>query len=85
VTEQRRLFVGGEWALPTTAEVIEVVSPHSEEVIATAPAAGPEGVDRAVTAAHLGGPASMTTPTDPQTDLPADPHCPPDPARLTED
>jgi acyl-CoA reductase-like NAD-dependent aldehyde dehydrogenase len=52
VTEQRRLFVGGEWVLPTTGEVIEVVSPHSEEVIATAPAAGPEDVDRAVTAAR---------------------------------
>lgn len=52
MAEQRRIFVGGEWALPNGDEIIEVVSPHSEEVIATAAAAGPGDVDRAVTAAR---------------------------------
>ena len=50
--EQRRLFVGGAWELPGTDERIEVISPHSEEVIATTPAAGTDDVDRAVTAAR---------------------------------
>ncbi len=50
--EQRRLFVGGVWATPSTAESIEVVSPHTEEIIATSAAAGPDDVDRAVTAAR---------------------------------
>ena len=37
--EQTRLFVGGEWSLPSTDEVIEVISPHSERMIATVAAA----------------------------------------------
>ena len=48
-----QLYVGGAWSPPTTGEVIEVVSPHTEEVIATVAAAGPEDVDRAVTAARV--------------------------------
>ena len=50
--EQNRLFIGGAWAKPSTGERIEVVSPHSEEVIGSAPAAGPDDVDRAVAAAR---------------------------------
>jgi acyl-CoA reductase-like NAD-dependent aldehyde dehydrogenase len=45
-----RLFVGGEWCEPSTAETIEVVEAHSEEVIARVPSAGPADVDRAVAA-----------------------------------
>jgi acyl-CoA reductase-like NAD-dependent aldehyde dehydrogenase len=52
VDEQRRLYVGGEWSEPAGDEVIDVVSPHSEDVIATVAAAGPDDVDRAVTAAR---------------------------------
>ncbi len=50
--DQKRLFVGGAWAAPSTDEVIDVVSPHTEGVIASTAAAGPEDVDRAVTAAR---------------------------------
>jgi aldehyde dehydrogenase (NAD+) len=46
------LYVGGEWTAPSLADVIEVVSPHTEEVIGRAPAAGPDDVDRAVAAAR---------------------------------
>jgi aldehyde dehydrogenase (NAD+) len=52
MAEQRRLFIGGEWSVPSTDAVIDVISPHSEEVIATVAAAGPADVDRAVTAAR---------------------------------
>ncbi|MGZ4728881.1 MAG: aldehyde dehydrogenase [Acidimicrobiales bacterium] len=50
--ERRRLFVGGAWAEPTGREVIDVISPHTEQTIATVAAAGPEDVDRAVAAAR---------------------------------
>ena len=46
------LYVGGAWSAPTTDETIEVTSPHTEEVIGTAPSAGPDDIDRAVTAAR---------------------------------
>jgi hypothetical protein len=39
------LYVGGEWAAPATVDAIDAVSPHSEEVIGRAPAAGPAEVD----------------------------------------
>jgi acyl-CoA reductase-like NAD-dependent aldehyde dehydrogenase len=47
-----RLYVGGAWSSPTSTETLDVISPHSEEVIATVPVAGPGDVDRAVAAAR---------------------------------
>ncbi|WP_029429788.1 aldehyde dehydrogenase [Blastococcus sp. URHD0036] len=47
-----RLFVGGHWVAPATDELIEVVSPITEEVVATVPAASPADVDAAVAAAR---------------------------------
>jgi acyl-CoA reductase-like NAD-dependent aldehyde dehydrogenase len=47
------LYVGGEWTEPSTADVIEVTSPHTEEIIGRAPAAAPVDVDRAVAAARV--------------------------------
>ena len=32
-----RLFIGGEWVAPATSTTIEVISPHTEEVIARVP------------------------------------------------
>jgi acyl-CoA reductase-like NAD-dependent aldehyde dehydrogenase len=52
VEERERLFVGGAWSAPSTTDVIEVISPHTEEPIARVAAAGAEDVDRAVTAAR---------------------------------
>src|SRR5262245_3350929 len=48
--EAGSLYVGGEWVAPVHAGALDVVSPHTEEIIAQAPAAGPDDVDRAVAA-----------------------------------
>ena len=52
MADARRLFIGGAWEAPSTSNVIEVVSPHTEEVIASVAAAAPADVDRAVSAAR---------------------------------
>jgi betaine-aldehyde dehydrogenase len=46
------LYIGGEWVAPEGTDVIEVISPHSEEVIATVPDGTPADIDRAVAAAR---------------------------------
>ncbi|WP_121256892.1 aldehyde dehydrogenase [Nocardioides ferulae] len=45
-------FIGGTWRAPATAETLQVVSPHTEEVVATVPAGSPADVDAAVAAAR---------------------------------
>lgn len=47
------LFIGGAWRQPSTAERIEVVSPHTETVVSGVAAAGPDDVDNAVRAARV--------------------------------
>ncbi|KUH88819.1 MULTISPECIES: aldehyde dehydrogenase [unclassified Mycobacterium] len=47
-----RLFLGGRWTEPSTGRRLQVVSPHTEEHIGETPEAGPDDVDRAVTAAR---------------------------------
>jgi aldehyde dehydrogenase (NAD+) len=47
-----RLFIGGEMVQPESEAVIEVVSPATEDRIATAPSSSPADVDRAVRAAR---------------------------------
>ena len=47
-----RLYVGGEWIAPDTAETIDVVDPFTEDAIGRIPAAGAGDVDRAVAAAR---------------------------------
>ncbi len=47
-----KLFIGGEWVKPASDAVIEVISPQTEEVIATVPDSSTEDVDRAVAAAR---------------------------------
>jgi acyl-CoA reductase-like NAD-dependent aldehyde dehydrogenase len=51
--ERNELFIGGAWVAPSTGERIEIVSPHSEERLASVPAASAADVDRAVAAARL--------------------------------
>jgi aldehyde dehydrogenase (NAD+) len=46
------LFIGGHWRKPASPQQLAVISPHSEEPIGHAPAAGPEDVDAAVAAAR---------------------------------
>jgi aldehyde dehydrogenase (NAD+) len=47
-----KLFIGGEWVDPATDAVIEVISPHTEEVVARVPEASTADVDRAVSIAR---------------------------------
>ena len=47
-----RLFIGGEWAQPSSDARIQVVEAHSEEVIGEVPDADRTDVDRAVDAAR---------------------------------
>ena len=46
------LFIGGTWSSPSTDRVIEVISPHTESVVASVAAAGPADADAAVSAAR---------------------------------
>ncbi len=46
------LFIGGTWAKPATDAVLEVVSPHSEEVVARVPEGSTADIDAAVGAAR---------------------------------
>ncbi|EGX56203.1 aldehyde dehydrogenase [Streptomyces zinciresistens K42] len=50
--EHRQLFIGGELTDPLGKDVIEVVSPHTEQVLGRVPHASPADVDRAVAAAR---------------------------------
>ena len=52
IFSQDRLFIGGELVTPASEDVIEVISPVTEERIATAPSSTPEDIDRAVRAAR---------------------------------
>ncbi|MFF7529496.1 aldehyde dehydrogenase [Streptomyces bobili] len=52
LVEHGQLFIGGELTDPLGKDVIEVVSPHTEEVIGRVPHASPADVDRAVAAAR---------------------------------
>ena len=47
-----RLFIGGDMVQPETTDVIEVISPATEEPMGTAPSAAPGDIDRAVRAAR---------------------------------
>jgi betaine-aldehyde dehydrogenase len=48
------MFVGGEWVTAASGATLETVDPTTEETIATVPLAGPDDVDRAVSAAQKG-------------------------------
>ncbi|MFF7241543.1 aldehyde dehydrogenase family protein [Streptomyces collinus] len=52
LVEHGQLYIGGELADPLGTDVIEVVSPHTEEVIGRVPHASREDVDRAVAVAR---------------------------------
>ncbi|MEU1951687.1 aldehyde dehydrogenase [Nocardia rhamnosiphila] len=50
--EHRQLFLGGEWRPPSTDRTFEVISPHTEEILARLAAPAPADIDRAVDAAR---------------------------------
>ncbi|MFC4533571.1 aldehyde dehydrogenase [Sphaerisporangium dianthi] len=47
-----RLFIGGDWVAPSGTATIDVVSPHTEEVVGRVPDGAPADMDRAVAAAR---------------------------------
>ena len=60
-------FIDGGWAAPATGDTIEVVSPHSEQVVATVPEGSPADIDAAVAAARQAfdhGPWPRMTPEE---------------------
>lgn len=56
-----RLYIGGQWVAPASADTLSVVSPSTESVIATIPAGTGEDVERAVRAARGAFDAWSTT------------------------
>jgi betaine-aldehyde dehydrogenase len=52
VLEFKQLFIGGEWVDSTGKGTIDVVSPHSEELVGRTPDGTAEDMDRAVAAAR---------------------------------
>jgi hypothetical protein len=45
VAAETRLFIGGQWSPRSSDGVLTVVSPHTEDAIATTAVAGPEVMD----------------------------------------
>jgi aldehyde dehydrogenase (NAD+) len=50
--EHTRLFIGGEWVEPASSRTIDVISPHSEELVGRVPEGTESDIDRAVAAAR---------------------------------
>jgi aldehyde dehydrogenase (NAD+) len=50
--EHQQLFIGGEWVEPAGTGTIDVISPHSEELVGRVPEGTPADIDRAVAAAR---------------------------------
>ena len=51
--EHKQLYIGGEWVDPAGTGTIEVISPHSEEVVGRVPEGTEADIDRAVETARL--------------------------------
>jgi betaine-aldehyde dehydrogenase len=47
-----RLFIGGDWVAPEGTATIDVISPHTEEIVGRVPDGTPADMDRAVAAAR---------------------------------
>ncbi|SRR5581483_6238233 len=50
--EYQKLFIGGEWVEPSGTATIDVISPHSEELVGRVPEGTEGDIDRAVAAAR---------------------------------
>ncbi len=65
--EYQQLFIGGEWVDPAGTATIDVISPHSEELVGRVPEATEADVDKAVAAARATfdeGTWSLAAPAD---------------------
>src|SRR3954447_20421379 len=52
MTDHDKLYIGGEWTDPATSDRIEVISPHTEQVVGSVPEASVADVDKAVAVAR---------------------------------
>jgi aldehyde dehydrogenase (NAD+) len=52
VIKYEKFFIGGSWRRPETDQVIEVFSPHTEELVGSVPEGSPADMDAAVAAAR---------------------------------
>ncbi|WP_435068866.1 aldehyde dehydrogenase [Amycolatopsis thermoflava] len=62
-----QLFIGGEWTTPSSAELLDIRSPHDQSLLGRAAQALPADVDRAVAAARKAfdeGPWPRTSPAE---------------------
>ena len=50
--DRSAFFIDGDWAAPATGATLQVVSPHTEQVVATVPEGSPADIDAAVAAAR---------------------------------
>jgi aldehyde dehydrogenase (NAD+) len=50
--DRTAFFIDGDWAAPASGDTLQVVSPHSEQVVATVPEGSKADVDAAVAAAR---------------------------------
>lgn len=66
MTEHKQFLIGGRMVAPRTAEVIDVISPHTEQVVGRVPAGAPADIDAAVAAARaaMAGEWGNSTPTE---------------------
>ena len=52
IRHHRRLFLGGEWAEPSSPDNLDVIEAHTQRVVGRVPVAGRADVDRAVASAR---------------------------------
>jgi aldehyde dehydrogenase (NAD+) len=67
VQTREHLYIGGEWVAPSGTGTIDVINPHSEQVIARVPDGTKQDIDRAVAAARKAfdeGPWPQLTPAE---------------------
>jgi betaine-aldehyde dehydrogenase len=67
VKKHDHLYIGGQWIAPSSTDVIEIVSPSTEEMVGTVPSADGNDVGRAVAAAREAfdnGPWPRMTPVE---------------------
>src|SRR5258708_22200422 len=63
-----RFYIGGQWVAPAGSATLDVISPHTEEVVGRVPDGTPADMDRAVVAARDAfdnGPWPRMAPADP--------------------
>jgi betaine-aldehyde dehydrogenase len=67
IRDYDRLFIGGDWVAPEGTNMIEVISPSTEEVVGRVPDGTEADIDKAVAAARTAfdrGPWPRMTPTE---------------------